>query len=203
MPTVETLRDAFKSARNFPFMPFGAIWGASAGIHIRRAMLTEKEKKQLKSGNKRIRRKVRMGALWGAIPGALIARHLGKKLNEKLDWKSRREWREGQNPFDDDFGGWRRAGHKSSFFKDPNSDIETAKRVLGLHGMKTKAEVMTKHRDLVKEFHPDVAKNKTMAHEKILKINEAWDTFRNSREFQKLAKLSLSAFTRLKISGEL
>jgi len=175
----------------------GEPLGSLAG-HIRHMNSKKGTKKQKDA----VRRRIGNWAVAGTILGGLGGAALGATHGYRVGRANEEEWQRINDSFR---GGWRDEWKKDwgnwNHYVPPARDINAAKTVLGVHGMKTKAEVISRHRSLIKEFHPDVAKDKQASHEKIININKAWDTFRSSPDFQKLASLNLAEFARLRLMG--
>jgi len=159
------------------------------------------EYKTNKKPSRKVRSHMRKYTFAGAIPGILLGGAIGAKIGllNKLRMTQRVRFFKRNASWGRTRGGaW--GGTWGGPIRPSGININQAKTNLGIGNLKTKADVIKRHRTLVKEFHPDVAKDKVTAGKKIVEINKSWETVKNSDWFKKLAHVSLRDYARIVVS---
>jgi len=109
----------------------------------------------------------------GTLGGMLLGGHAGTRVKSKLHQAAGAEWARA-NP-----------GYNNYRSRGAPTDVNSARSVLGLGGVKTKAEAKKRFRNAAIKNHPD----RGGTDEAMKRVNSAWTDIQKSGWFNKLAFL--------------
>jgi hypothetical protein len=203
---IRRLKDVSRSPTTY----HGGFWGGALGAlatgsakYYSRPKIERKKLDRYARGGeapKKLITSQRKWALMGAVPGLVLGAVAGGKLGLKIKLNVA-QFDRAQKKIFRNFSKGTRNWHADWFSRvNLGETLNRAKTEIGVQAAKTKAEVVKRHRDLIKQFHPDISKDPESL-EKIKKINNAWSVIKDSDWFTKLAKINLVDFTRIILKG--